>query len=215
MERVGEDTFRHKGMRRQLMAELRQKGITSERILHAMEAVPRHAFLDSGLLSIAYKDQAVPIGYGQSISQPYTVARQLELLDPSPHDKVLEIGTGSGYEAAILYILETQVFTIERQHDLFTATQLRLNAMGYRVKCFYDDGYKGLPGYAPFDRIIVIAAAPSMPLELLRQLRPGGVMVIPIGEENQQMYRIEKLNDTDYRKTVHGSCQFVPFVSGR
>lgn len=197
------------------MTELVQKGIADTGVLQAMEAVPRHFFLDSALLSLAYKDQAVPIGCGQTISQPYTVARQTELLQVKPADKVLEIGTGSGYQTAVLYELRANVYTIERQHALFVHTQHFLQSLGYRVKCFYGDGYKGLPPFAPFDKIIVTAAAPAIPQSLLDQLKIGGIMVIPVGDETQSMYRIEKTGEKQFVKTVHGTCQFVPFVEGR
>ena len=210
-----EDSYRHKGMRKQLVEQLALKGIADGQVLAAMEAVPRHWFIDSALLPLAYKDQAVPIGCGQSISQPYTVARQTEMLGVRPHDKVLEIGTGSGYQTAVLYTLKAHIYTIERQYDLFRQTERLLAAAGYKVRCFYGDGYKGLPAYAPFDRIIVTAAAPEIPKQLLQQLKVGGRMVIPVGEESQTMYVIDRVEENLFRESSHGDCRFVPFLAGR
>ena len=211
-----EDTFQHKGLRKKLVDEIRGKGITDERILDAINKVPRHLFMDSSFIKFAYRDQAFPIGAGQTISQPFTVAFQTQLLEINPQDKVMEIGTGSGYQAAILAELGTKVFTVERQRELFLKSQALLNRLNYRINFFYGDGGAGLPTYGPFDRIIITAAAPEVPVKLLEQLKPGGKMVLPLGKKNAQvMMVIDKVNDNEYKKTEHGTFVFVPMLRGK
>ncbi len=210
-----EDTFKHKGLRQKLVDGIRQKGVRNEDVLKAMLKVPRHYFMDSGFVSFAYRDQAFPIGEDQTISQPYTVAFQTELLDVKMHDKVLEIGTGSGYQAAVLLELGVRLFTIERQRKLFLKTQTHLPLIHYKPRFFYGDGYKGLPAFAPFDRILITAAAPEIPGELLRQLKIGGKMVMPKGGAmNQNMLLIEKTGEDEYKESKHGLFVFVPMLNG-
>ncbi len=210
-----EDTFRHKGLRKNLIKEIIKKGIKNENVLNAINKVPRHLFMDTGFINFAYKDQAFPIGEGQTISQPYTVAFQTELLDVSQHMKVLEVGTGSGYQAAVLVELGARVYTIERQRLLFVKTQMLLNTLGYKLKFFYGDGFKGQKTYAPFDRILITAAAPEIPEELLSQLRVGGKLVIPLGGSGmQEMLLIEKTGKESFTKSKHGTFTFVPMLRG-
>src|SRR5580698_3506904 len=181
--RTFEDTYRHKGLRRQLVEVIRQKGITDERVLEAIQQIPRHFFMDSAFDKIAYEDRAFPIGEDQTISQPYTVAYQTQLLEVKPFEKVLEIGTGSAYQASVLAEMGIQLFTIERQKNLFDFNKSFPFLKKYHsIKFFYGDGYEGLPTYAPFDKVIVTAAAPAIPDKLVDQLKPGGKMVIPVGE---------------------------------
>ena len=196
-----EDSYRHKGLRKQLVDGLRQKGISDERVLDAINAIPRHFFLDSAFDKVAYEDKAFPIAEGQTISQPYTVAYQSQLLEVRPHEKVLEIGTGSGYQAIVLAEIGALVFTIERQKKLFDEhRQFILRARYPNIKYFYGDGFEGLPTFAPFDKIIVTAAAPYIPPKLLDQLKIGGKMVIPVGEGAvQRMLRLTKLPNGDIR----------------
>ena len=190
-----DDSIRHKGLRRNLVEEVAAKGISDKRVLEAMLKVPRHFFMDSGFLSFAYKDQAFPIGSGQTISQPFTVAFQTQLLQVSPMQKVLEVGTGSGYQAAILMEMGARLYTIERHRELFLAAKALLEEMGYRPSCHYGDGYQGLPPYSPFDRIIVTAGATEVPQALVDRLAPGR-LVIPVGNDyGQTMMLIEKLDD--------------------
>lgn len=210
------DTFRHKGLRKKLVESIRLKGIRDENVLKAIEAVPRHLFFDSGFLEFAYEDKAFPIGAGQTISQPYTVAFQTELLQIKKGDKVLEIGTGSGYQASILYQMGAKVFSIERQRLLFVKAKEQLPKMGYGVKTFFGDGYKGLPAFAPFDKIIVTAGAPFIPEALTSQLKPGGILVIPLDEgESQLMTSIQKLPDSTLITTQHGRFRFVPLLGDK
>ncbi len=209
-----EDNYRHKGLRKKLVEELRGKGITSEAVLDAINKVPRHLFMDTGFLDYAYKDQAFPIGAGQTISQPYTVAFQTELLDIQKGDKVLEIGTGSGYQTAVLLELGARVFTIERQKELFLNSQALLTRLGYHPRFFYGDGYEGLPAFAPFDKILITAAAPEIPDTLIRQLKTGGVLVAPVGGETQEMTRVVKHGRDDIEVTKHGYFVFVPMMKG-
>src|SRR6201994_1621766 len=195
--RTFEDSYRHKGLRRQLVEVIRQKGITDERVLEAILAIPRHYFMDSAFDKIAYEDRAFPIGEEQTISQPYTVAYQSQLLELKPFDKVLEIGTGSAYQATVLAEMKVQVYTIERQKKLFDNNKQFPYLKKYPgLKFFYGDGFEGLPTYAPFDKVIVTAAAPFIPPRLIEQLKPGGKMVIPVGEGNvQRMLRLTKQAD--------------------
>jgi len=210
------DTFRHKGLRKKLVDSLRDKGIFNERVLQAMESVPRHFFFDSGFLEYAYQDKAFPIGEGQTISQPYTVAFQTELLDVDKGYKVLEVGTGSGYQAAILYTMGAKVYSIERQKPLYVKAKDLLPKIGCLVKVHFGDGYKGLPAFAPFDRIIVTAGAPFIPQQLIDQLKPGGKLVIPLDEKDYQvMTMVLKNEDGSLETTQHGAFRFVPMLGDK
>ena len=210
-----EDTFRHKGLRKKLVETVRKKGITNKKILEAINKVPRHLFMDTGFINFAYKDQAFPIGEGQTISQPYTVAFQTQLLEVERHEKVLEIGTGSGYQAAVLLELGARVYTIERHRKLFLKVQTLLPNLGYKPNFYYGDGFKGIPSFAPFDKILITAAAADVPEELLKQLKIGGRMVIPVGGEGyQEMTLIVKKGKDEYERSNHGGFVFVPMVSG-
>lgn len=209
------DRYYHRGMRRKLVKILREKGIKNERVLEAIESVPRHFFLDNAFEELAYEDQALPIGEEQTISQPYTVAFQTELLDVQPDHRVLEIGTGSGYQACVLAAMGAKVYSIERQETLYWKTQALFEKMHVKnVRLFWGDGYEGLPKFAPFDKIIVTAGAPSIPEALKEQLIIGGTMVVPVGEKTQQMYRIVRISDTEFYTQVYGSFRFVPFEKG-
>ncbi len=209
------DTPRHQGLRNKLVQEIINKGISHPAVIEAIAKIPRHVFFESALESHAYQDKAFPIAAGQTISQPYTVAFQSELLDVKSGMKVLEIGTGSGYQTSVLIELGAQVYTIERQKVLFAKAKNKLRSLDYFPKYIgYGDGYKGLPTYAPFDRIIVTAAAPEIPEELIKQLKIGGKMVIPVGQETQKMFLIEK-NDEGIRQTEHGMFRFVPMLKDK
>jgi protein-L-isoaspartate(D-aspartate) O-methyltransferase len=212
-----EDTYRHKGLRKKLVDALREKGITDEQVLAAMNQVPRHCFLDSIFDETAYEDRAFPIGEGQTISQPYTVAYQTQLLQVKLFQKILEIGTGSMYQTSILAELGAQVFTIERQRALFDKTREFIYRAKYpSVKFFFLDGFEGLPQYGPFDKILVTAAAPHIPEKLLAQLKPGGKMVIPVDAgEVQRMLRITKTADGGVEEEVFENFSFVPMLSGK
>lgn len=210
------DGYVEQGMRRQLVQYLREKGIIDEKVLEAIGKIPRHLFVDSALKELAYKDMALRIAADQTISQPYTVAFQTQMLQIKKGDKVLEIGTGSGYQAAVLQEVGAKVFSIERQKELFDKTKIFLNKLGYTPKMVYGDGFKGLPGYAPFHKIIITAAAPKVPEDLLNQLAPGGLMSIPYGEgESQKMFLIEKKLDGQLVKTEMGDFKFVPMLQGK
>jgi protein-L-isoaspartate(D-aspartate) O-methyltransferase len=210
------DSYRHKGLRQKLVKGLRRKGISNERVLEAFENVPRHFFMESGFIEFAYKDQAFPIGKGQTISQPYTVAFQTELLDPQKHEKVLEVGTGSGYQTAILCEMGAKVYSIERYRELYLKAKSTLNEMGYKPYLFYGDGYKGQPAYGPYDKILITAGAPKIPEELIKQLKVGGKMVIPLGSEGgQEMTVLEKTDENETRQHNYGSFIFVPLVRGK
>ena len=210
------DSFRHQGLRKQLVEHLASKGITNLEVLSAMNRIPRHLFLDNAFVNFAYQDKAFPIGAGQTISQPYTVAFQSELLAIKPYDKVLEVGTGSGYQAAVLSLLEAEVFTIERQRDLFLKTKKFLPELGYNCMFIYGDGYKGMPKFAPFDKIIITCGAPFIPKDLVAQLKVGGRMVAPIGDGNiKVMHLIEKISETETRITTHGEFSFVPMLNDK
>ena len=209
------DTFRHQGLRKKLIDELRSKGISNEEVLQAMSEVPRHLFFfDTAFLNFAYADQAFPIGSGQTISQPYTVAFQTALLNPKRREKVLEIGTGSGYQTAVLARLGLKVFTIERQHELHLKASALLDELRIKARCFYGDGYKGKPAYAPYDKILITCGAPFIPEELKAQLKVGGRMVIPVGESQgvQKMLTVDKRSDEDFEVREHGDFQFVPML---
>ena len=212
-----EDTYRHKGLRKQLVDTLKQKGITDERLLNAINNIPRHYFLDSAFDKVAYEDRAFPIAESQTISQPYTVAYQTQLLEIKQYDKVLEIGTGSGYQAIVLAEMAPLVYTIERQKKLFDEHREFILRKKYpNIKYFYGDGYEGLPTYAPFDKIIVTAAAPAVPPKLVEQLKKGGKMIIPVGEGTVQvMKRITKNQDGTATEEVLDKFSFVPMVEGR
>lgn len=212
-----EDTYRHKGLRKKLIDILKQKGITDENLLTAMNNIPRHFFLDSAFDEIAYEDRAFPISEGQTISQPYTVAYQTQLLQVKPFEKVLEIGTGSVYQATVLAEMGAQVFTIERQKALFDKTKSFLLKNKYpNIKFFYGDGFEGLPTFAPFDKVIITAAAPFIPLKLVQQMKTGGKMVIPLNEgEHQRMLRITKNEDGSTSEEAFDNFSFVPMLAGR
>lgn len=215
--RPTEDTYRHKGLRKKLVQGIQAKGISDERVLDAILEVPRHFFLDSAFDEVAYEDRAFPIGEGQTISQPYTVAYQSQLLDVKPFMKVLEIGTGSAYQAVVLAEMGAQVYTIERQKKLFEANKKFDLLKKYPgIKFFYGDGYEGLPTFAPFDRVLITAAAPEIPPKLLDQLKPGGCMVLPLGAGDiQQMRRITKLESGALKEEVFDHFSFVPMVGGK
>jgi len=207
------DNFKHQGMRKNLVEGLRSKGINNERVLQAIAEVPRHLFMDNAFLEMAYQDKAFPIEAGQTISQPYTVAYQSQLLLPEKGMKVLEIGTGSGYQSSVLYKMGAKVFSIERHKILFSKTQKLLNDLGYSIKTFYGDGFKGLPSYAPFDRIIITCGAREVPPDLLKQLTKGGIMVIPLGPENEQvMTTILKKSETEFETITFDKFRFVPML---
>lgn len=212
-----EDSYQHKGLRKKLMDLLREKGITDESVLQAMNNIPRHYFLDSAFDKIAYEDRAFPISEGQTISQPYTVAYQTQLLQVKPNDKILEIGTGSIYQATVLVEMGAKLFTIERQKKLFEQTKNFYFKSRYpNLKFFYGDGYEGLPTYAPFDKVIITAAAPFIPPKLIAQLKPGGKMIIPVDEgEHQRMLRITKNEDGSTNEESFENFSFVPMLSGK
>ena len=214
---INEDTYRHKGLRKKLMDVLREKGISDEAVLNAMNNIPRHSFMDSAFDNIAYEDRAFPISDGQTISQPYTVAYQTQLLQIKKNEKVLEIGTGSIYQATVLAELGAKVFTIERQKNLFDKTkQYIFKSKYHNLKFFYGDGFEGLPTYAPFDKVIITAAAPFIPPKLIQQLKPGGFMVIPVDEGLQQrMLRLTKNADGTYSEELFENFSFVPMLTGK
>jgi protein-L-isoaspartate(D-aspartate) O-methyltransferase len=210
------DTPRHQGLRRKMIAGLQTEGITDQRVLQAMSKVPRHAFLDKAFAELAYENRAFTIGEGQTISHPYTVAYQSALLKTEPGMKVLEIGTGSGYQAAVLAELGVHLYTLERIRPLFEKTKPLLRQLGYtKIKCFHKDGFEGLPALAPFDRIIVTAAAPEMPKSLLEQLSIGGIMILPFGEgAKQKMLRMIRAGKTDFQQETLDEFSFVPMLKG-
>lgn len=210
------DTAKHQGLRNQLAAVLEQKGITDKNVLQAIKKVPRHLFLNSSFEDYAYQDKAFPIGAGQTISQPYTVAFQSQLLEVEKGHKVLEIGTGSGYQTAVLCAMGAKVFSIERQNELFKSTSLLLPKLGIRPKLLmFGDGYKGLPNDAPFDSIIVTAGAPMIPNPLLAQLKIGGRLVIPVGDDPQIMTLLVRKNETQFEKHEFGEFRFVPLLENK
>ena len=218
MTRNYEDTYRHKGLRKQLISTLRQKGITDEKVLEAINNLPRHYFLDTAFDQIAYEDRAFPIGEGQTISQPYTVAYQTQLLEIKPFERILEIGTGSAYQASVLAEMGAYVFTIERQKKLFDANRNYIFKSKYpNLKFFYGDGFEGLPTYGPFDKVIITAAAPFIPQKLIQQMKPGGRMVIPVDEGGaQRMLRLTRgVGENDYTEEAFEQFSFVPMLSGK
>lgn len=217
-----EDEYLFKGKRKRLVEQLRLKGIKNQKVLNAIEKIPRHLFFDPttgrpALLDHSYSDKALPIGAGQTISHPYTVAFQTEQLDIQPGEKILEIGTGCGYQTAVLLEMGARVYSIERQKTLFDKTKLFLPYIGYAgAKLVYGDGYKGLPLYAPFDKIIVTAGAPYIPNDLLVQLKIGGIILIPIGDgATQEMVWLKKTGETSFDKKTMGNFKFVPLLQNK
>ncbi len=211
-----QDTFTHKGMRKKLVETLQAKGITNNEVLKAINKIPRHLFMDSGFIDHAYVDKAFPIAADQTISQPYTVARQSELLNLNKGDKVLEIGTGSGYQTAVLLEMGMNVFSIERQNELFKKTKLFLPKLGYRPKkLIFGDGYIGLKEEAPFNGIVVTAGAPFVPNPLLAQLQIGGKLVIPVGDKVQIMTVFTRTSATEFKKEEFGEFKFVPLLEDK
>ncbi len=207
------DTAKHQGLRNQLAKVLEQKGIHDQKVLNAVRKIPRHLFIDSSFEDHAYQDKAFPIAAEQTISQPYTVAFQSQTLQIKPEEKVLEIGTGSGYQTAVLLELGAEVYSIERQHELFKKTSLFLPKIGYRPKKFiFGDGYKGLPEKAPFDKIIVTAGAPYIPKALLSQLKVGGMLLIPVGDKTQIMTLLIRKSPKEFEKHELGDFAFVPML---
>lgn len=210
------DTYRHQGLRRKLVQEIKEKGIKDEKVLEAIMKIPRHYFLESAFEKYAYSNEAFPIGAGQTISHPFTVAYQTELLKVKKGDKILEIGTGSGFQTAVLCELGAKVYTIERQKLLYTKSKAIIAKLGYHAKQFFGDGYKGLPSYQPYDSIIVTCGAPFIPEDLLHQLKVGGRMVIPVGgDEGQEMNLILKQGDYEFEREELGSFAFVPMLKDR
>ena len=215
MSTILEDTYRAKGLRKQLVDLLRNKGITDEAVLAAINEVPRHAFLDSSFVEHAYQDMAFPIGSGQTISHPHTVAFQTQLLAVEKGMKVLEIGTGSGYQACVLAAMGAKVFSIERQRNLYFKSKDILEQLPFKVKTFLGDGFEGLPSYAPFDRVIITAGAPAIPEALVAQMKANAIMVIPMDNpdgDGQTMLRITKLEDGSLQKEAFGDFKFVPML---
>lgn len=210
------DTAKHQGLRNQLINVLAEKGITDKRVLQAMQSIPRHLFLESGFEDFAYQDKAFPIGAGQTISQPYTVAFQSQLLEVKPDQKILEIGTGSGYQTAVLYKMGAKVFSVERQIELYKKTSKLLPKLGYKPKVLsFGDGYKGLPTDAPFDGIIVTAGAPYIPQALMAQLKINGRLVIPVGEDKQIMTLLIRTSATHFEQHEFGDFRFVPMLEDK
>jgi len=210
------DTAKHQGLRNQLVTLLKEKGIVDKNVLEAINKIPRHLFLNSSFADFAYQDKAFPIGAGQTISQPYTVAFQSQLLEVKKDHKILEIGTGSGYQTAVLCMMGAKVFSVERQNELFKQTSILLPKLGIRPKHLsFGDGYKGLPNHAPFDSIIVTAGAPIIPQALMAQLKIGGRLVIPLGEKNQIMTLLIRKNETQFEKHEFGDFKFVPLLENK
>lgn len=208
-----QDTYRHKGLRKQLIAELREKGILDDRILDAFDKVPRHFFLDLAFIQQAYSNTAFQIGAGQTISHPFTVAFQTQLLELKKGEKVLEIGTGSGFQTCILCAMGVKVFSIERQRELYIKAKHIIDQFHFNPRLFFGDGYKGQPTYAPFDKILVTCGAPFIPQELIKQLKVGGYLVIPIGvDKKQEMKRITRLSETEFQTEDFGDFSFVPML---
>ena len=211
-----EDNYKHKGRRRILVSDLKEKGIKDHRILRAIENIPRHLFIDPGLSEQAYIDKALPIENDQTISQPYTVAFQTQLLDPSERDKILEIGTGSGYQTAVLDFLKVDVYTIERDHSLFRSTSNLFDKMKIKPKKFiYGDGFNGMLDHSPFDGIIVTAGSPIIPKKLIMQLKIGGRLIIPVGKDVQVMTKIIRISENELKKETFGNFRFVPMLKNK
>ena len=210
-----EDNFRHKGLRKQLINLLREKGIKSEAVLEAMGKIPRHLFLDTAFLNFAYEDKAFPIGAEQTISHPYTVAFQTELLELAKGEKVLEIGSGCGYQTALLCELGVKVYSIERQKELYDKTKRFLPKLGYRPNLYYGDGYLGKESFAPFDKIIITCGAPFIPETLLKQMKIGGIMIIPVGEEVQEMIKVIRIDENNFEQKKFGDFKFVPMLADK
>lgn len=210
------NTSKHEGLRNQLAKLLEDKGITDKKVLEAIKIIPRHLFLESSFEDFAYQDKAFPIAAGQTISQPYTVAYQTQLLQVKKDDKILEIGTGSGYQTAVLCLLGAKVYSVERQNELFKRTSALLPKLGIRPKHLsFGDGYKGLPNHAPFDSIIVTAGAPIIPKPLMAQLKIGGKLLIPLGENEQIMTMLIRKNETQFEKHEFGDFKFVPLLENK
>tara|TARA_R110002049_G_scaffold283996_1_gene464503 strand:+ start:453 stop:1100 length:648 start_codon:yes stop_codon:yes gene_type:complete len=210
------DTYRHKGLRKKLVELLQEKGITDEAVLDAINSIPRHLFLDNAFVNFAYQDKAFPISAGQTISQPFTVAFQTQLLELKRGDKVLEIGTGSAYQTCVLVEMKAKVFSIERQKVLYQKAKVMLEKMNYKAKLFFGDGYLGQPAFAPFDKIIITAGAPFIPEDLKKQLKIGGIMVIPVGEgDSQIMKRLIKRSETEFDVEEYGDFKFVPLLQNK
>ena len=210
------NTSKHEGLRLKLAKQLEEKGITDKKVLEAIKIIPRHLFLDSSFEDFAYQDKAFPIAAGQTISQPYTVAYQTQLLQVKKDHKILEIGTGSGYQTAVLCLLGAKVFSVERQNELFKITSALLPKLGIRPKHLsFGDGYKGLPNHAPFDSIIVTAGAPIIPKPLMAQLKIGGKLLIPLGENEQIMTMLIRKNETQFEKHEFGDFRFVPLLENK
>jgi protein-L-isoaspartate(D-aspartate) O-methyltransferase len=210
------DSYKQQGKRQQLVKLLREKGIVDENVLEAINRIPRHSFMDSSFEDHAYQDKAFPISSGQTISQPYTVAFQTQLLQLEPGEKILEIGTGSGYQTAVLCMMKAKVYSIERQIKLYKKTRLLLDKLGFHPKQMtYGDGYKGWKEFAPFDKILVTAGAPHLPKTLMAQLKIDGKMIIPLGEKSQKMTEILRKSATEFDKKTHGDFRFVPLVSDK
>ena len=209
------DNYKHQGLRNKLVESLRNSKITDERVLEAMRKVPRHFFMDSSFLEFAYEDKAFPIGSGQTISQPYTVAFQTELLEVVKDQKILEIGTGSGYQACILLEMGAKVFTLERQINLYKKVKTFFEKYNYRARVFHRDGYEGLASFAPLDRILITAAVPQIPVSLKAQLKTGGILVAPVGKSGHQlMLKMRKISETEFTEDFHGGFVFVPMLPG-
>ncbi len=215
--RTTEDSYLHKGLRKKLVDQIKEKGITDSSVLHAIMNVPRHFFLDSAFEKQAYEDRAFPIGQDQTISQPYTVAYQTQLLQVKPFEKILEIGTGSAYQACVLAELKAKVYTIERQKKLYESNKEFAYLKKYpTLQMFYGDGFEGLPTYAPFDKVLITAAAPYVPEKLIQQLKPGGMMVLPLDEDSiQRMHRITKMSDGSLMEEKFDQFSFVPMLIGK
>lgn len=210
------DTSKHQGLRNQLAKQLEDKGITDAQVLEAIRKIPRHLFLNSSFEDFAYQDKAFPIAANQTISQPYTVAFQSQLLQVKKDDKILEIGTGSGYQTAVLVMMGAKVYSVERQNELFKITSTLLPKLGIRPKHLsFGDGYKGLPNFAPFDSIIVTAGAPIIPKALMAQLKVGGRLVIPLGKDEQVMTMLIRKNETQFEKHEFGEFRFVPLLEDK
>ena len=209
------DSYMHQGLRKKLIDEVRKKGIADESVLMAMMKVPRHFFFDNAFLEHAYTDKAFPIAAGQTISQPYTVAYQTQLLQIKKGEKILEIGTGSGYQTCILCELGAKVYSIERQRELFDKAKFIFTKLNYKPQLFYGDGFKGMPAFAPFDKIIITCGAPEIPPELLKQLKVGGTMVIPHGIDVQIMTTIRKISETEFETKELDQFRFVPMLKDK